>query len=62
MAYPDHTPWDPDPKFGSQGLILLDTNSLEFGDNKRIKHNGVKKAGALTLIPGVTYGISQVSG
>jgi hypothetical protein len=62
MVCLDHTPWDPDLEFGSQGLILLDTNSLEFGVNKRIKHNGVKKAGALILIHGVTYGIVQVSG
>jgi hypothetical protein len=37
-------------------------NSFVFGDSKRIKHNGVKKAGALGLMSGVTYGIVQVNG
>jgi hypothetical protein len=48
--------------FGSRAQILGVMNSFVFGDSRRIKHSGVKKAGALSLTPGVTYGIVQVSG
>jgi hypothetical protein len=62
MAYPDHTPEDPDLEFGSQGLILHVMNSLEFGVNRRIKPIGVKKSGTWDLMPGVRCGINQVNG
>jgi hypothetical protein len=37
-------------------------NSFVFGVNKRIKHNGVKKAGTLGLTHGVIYGTLQGNG
>jgi hypothetical protein len=33
-----------------------------FGYSRKIKHNGVMKAGALTLRPGNKYGLNQVIG